>query len=195
MPEETIVSRPLPSRPSNGLLAWQSTMGYLSVQYNLDASLAIEVRPGDLGAVLWSAAATWGQNTQQVGRRPTMPAALRDLWREIDRNHVIFESREALLRRPVNYTDDEWLDADTQMLLDRTLEIATSVYGSDWLLNMVYQPVELPAVRFTAHLTARQNTVQSSGHGAGMRQALQDLFRSAAPDFVARAVRNADSTD
>lgn len=195
MPEETIVSRPMPARPSNGLLAWQATMGYLSIQYNLDSSLCIEVRPGDLGAVLWSASAVWGQNKQQVSRRPTLPAALRDLWREIDRNHVIFESREALLRRPVNYSDNEWLDQDTQSLLDRTLEIASSVYGSDWHLTLTYQPVELPAVRFTANLNARRDTVTSSGQGAGMRQALHDLFRNAAPDFVARAVRNADSTD
>ena len=195
MSEETIVSRPMPSRPSNGLLAWLSTVGYLSMQYNLDCSLSIEVRPGELGAVLWSASASWGQNTEQISRRPTLPAALRDLWREVDRNHVIFESREALLRRPVNYSDDEWLDADTQKLLDRTLEIASSVYGSDWNLTLIYRPVELPSERFVAQLAARQGTVSSAGQGAGLRQALQDLFRSAAPDFVARAVRNVDSPD
>jgi len=102
-------------RPANGLLAWEATIGYLRLQYRLDARLTLQA-VANANMVMWNAYAVWGQNTEQVTGKLSMQAALRDLWSLVDRKHVIFESREAMLRRPSNYKDDEWLDSATHTI-------------------------------------------------------------------------------
>ncbi|MEZ4667768.1 MAG: hypothetical protein R3E39_07615 [Anaerolineae bacterium] len=82
---ETLRSRPLPSRPSTGLLAWEATMGYIRGQYRLDTTLTVQAVP-EAGNIHWQAAATWGQNSEQVGGKSSLPDALRDLWRQVDEN-------------------------------------------------------------------------------------------------------------
>jgi len=184
---ETIASRPLPSRPHNGLLAWEATIGYISGQYSLDAMLTIRAYPTPAGGVAWSVMASWGKISEQVRDVPSLPAALRDLWQQVDQHHVIFEHREAILKRPANYSDNEWLDADTKAILERVLQVTRTVYGADWQVVLVYQPVERPELRFQARLIALAETVKTGGHGPSMRDACRDLYRNAAHHFAARS--------
>jgi hypothetical protein len=100
---ETIASRPLPFRPQTGLLAWEATIGYISGQYSLDAMLTIHAYPFDNGAVGWGAMASWGNNRETVQDLPTLGTALGELWAQVDHHHVIFEHREAVIKRPSNY--------------------------------------------------------------------------------------------
>lgn len=184
---ETVAKRPMPKRPENGLLAWQATIGYISGQYSLDAMLSFQAYPAEDGLVLWAASATWGQNHEEVLGRNSLPAVLRDLWKEVDHNHVIFEQREAILKRPANYADNEWLDKDTQHILERLILISQTVYGMDWRLVMLYQPIEKPEMRVHARLLAEEKGLQAGGQGATLVDACRDLYRNAAPDFVAHS--------
>jgi hypothetical protein len=188
---ETIATRPMPKRPENGLLAWQATIGYISTQYSLDAMLTIRAYLMG-GRVGWAAAASWGHNHEELRDRHTLIDALRELWRRVDHNHVIFENREAVIKRPANYADGEWLDGDTQIILERVLQVTGTVYGADWLLVLAYQPVESHDVRWQARLVAQSESVQTSGHGASMRDALRDLYRNAAHDYMARSGKSLD---
>jgi|GEM_PF-1152928 len=133
---ETIYSAPLPRRPETGLLAWQATIGYINLQYNLDARLELMVQPKEADQN-WSAAAEWGQNHEESTDEPTIGAALRELWNEISRKHIIFASREAVARKPAGYADDEWLDKETSLLLSRLLDAARLVYKTEWRLKRV----------------------------------------------------------
>jgi hypothetical protein len=189
---ETIASRPLPKRPQNGLLAWEATIGYISAQYSLDAMLTIRAYPLDAHEVGWGAAATWGQNGEEVYDLPTLGNALSDLWKQVDQHHVIFEQREAVIKRPSNYADNEWLDTDTKAILERILQVTRAVYEADWLLVMLYQPVESPNMRFQARLIAQQESVKIGGQGPSMRDALRDLYRNAAHQFAASSGKNLD---
>ncbi len=193
MPEkdDTVVSRPMPKRPENGLLAWQATIGYISAQYSLDAMLTLQAYPIKK-QVGWSAQASWGQNVEVVEDRDNLPAALRELWQKVAQNHVIFETKEAALKRPANYDEDEWLDDDTRLVLERLVQVTRSVYALDWLLVMVYQPVENPTMRFQARLLAHSNTVTVAGLGPNLITACRDLYRNAAPYFVGGSGKIAD---
>lgn len=189
---ETIASRPLPQRPQNGLLAWQATIGYISTQYSLDALLTIRAYPLENGEIAWGAAATWGQNGEEVYDAPMISHALRDLWRQVDQHHVIFEHREAVLKRPSNYDENEWLDSDTTAILERVLQVTQAVYDRDWLLVILYQPVESQETRFQARLIAQGESVKIGGHGPSLRDACRDLYRNAAHQFAASSGKNLD---
>ncbi len=180
---ETVHARPLPRRPDNGLLAWQATLGYISARYSLDAMLTVQVHPLGEGILGWTAKASWGKYTGEVQDCQSLPACLRDLWAEVERNNIIFESPEAISRRPVLYDDDEWLDAETQLTLDRLVQLNWTAFNKDWMLLIVYQPVELPGARTQARLLARANGVQISGRGATIRAACHDLYRNAARSY------------
>jgi hypothetical protein len=184
---ETIASRPLPRRPETGLLAWQATIGYMSTQHSPDAMLTIQVYPMPDASIAWAAAVNWGAQVEQVADRASLPDTLRDLWRVLDQNHVIFESKEALLKRPTNYADHEWLDTDTQSILDRLIFVSQAVYGFDWLLVLVYQPVESPNTRCQVRLLALQNSVQTAGQGGTMRDACHALYLNAARYFMSHS--------
>ncbi len=186
---ETIFSRPTPQRPANGLLAWQATIGYIRYQYDLSAMLSIQADSLPGGVIQWKASATWGQSIEKVTERPSLADALRDLWTEVDRKHLIFESPETLVKRPANYADHEWLDADTHTILNQTLDLIHSVYGSDWTLAIVYQPVEVPAMRFQADLLTKKRQVQMGGFGPTLLDACRDLYRSAAHKFLDHAAK------
>jgi len=189
---ETIASRPLPKRPQNGLLAWEATIGYISAQYSLDAMLTIRAYPLNADEIGWGAAATWGQNGEEVYDLPTLGHALNHLWRQVDQHHVIFEHSEAIIKRPSNYADNEWLDTDTKAILERILQVTRAVYGADWLLVLLYQPVESADMRFQARLIAQGETVKIGGQGASMRDSCRDLYRNAAHQFAANSGKNLD---
>jgi hypothetical protein len=182
---ETVHARPLPKRPDTGLLAWQSTLGYISARYSLDAMLTLQVSPQPKGNLGWSAKASWGHYTEEVRSCPSLVAAFRDLWTEVDRNNIIFESPEAITRRPVMYADHEWLDEDTQLTLDRLIQLNWAAFDTDWTLVIVYQPVENPSARLQTRLLARNTTVQISGRGPTMRDACHDLYHNAARNYSA----------
>jgi hypothetical protein len=188
---ETIPSRPLPKRPENGLLAWEATIGYICTQYSLDALLMFRAYPLN-GGVAWEATASWGQNGEHVHDQPSLASALRELWRQVDRNHVIFEHREAVIKRPANYGDHEWSDTDTKIILERVLQVTRTVYGTDWVLSWIYQPVERAEIRFLARLVAKEHNVVTSGQGVSMREACRDLYRNAAHHFVTNSGKSPD---
>jgi len=189
---ETVHARPLPRRPENGLLAWQATLGYISVRYSLDAMLTVQVRPLEEGKLGWTTKASWGRYAEEVRDCPALPAALRKLWTEVENNNIIFETPEAISRRPVLYGDDEWLDAETQLTLDRLIQLNWAAFKTDWTLLIVYQPVELPGARMQARLLAQDNSVQISGRGATMRAACHDLYRNAARSYSANTGKPLD---
>lgn len=180
MSDDTLRAQPLPRRPQYGFQAWQATIGYISQVYSPDALLTLGAYPAAPGGPRWKAAASWGQMYEEVDGRPSLPAALRDLWREMDRHHTIFKSLEAAARRPVKYDDGRWLDPDTQAALDRVLALAAGSFGADWRLTLVYQPIENPGLRVQARLTARGGSVQVGGRGGALRAACHDLYRNAA---------------
>jgi len=186
----TLSARPMPQRPANGLLAWEATIGYLRVQYRLDARLTLQAA-ADANLVMWSAYAVWGQNTEHITGKLSMQAALRDLWLQVDHKHVIFESREAMLRRPANYKDDEWLDSATQMIFSQMLELFQVVFLNAWALTIIYEPVEIADVRFQARLNATKDGHNLLGQGATLQEACRDLLRVTAQNHIQQRSRNA----
>lgn len=186
---ETIPARPLPRRPANGLLAWEATVGYLRSHYRMDAALTIQVVSSQPGQVLWHASAVWGQNGEQVRDRLSMGVALRDLWREIDRKHVIFETREALIRRPMNYADDEWIDGDTHVILNQLFDLVQVMADGDWNLTITYEPVELASQRFQIRLVTTAEMPAFTGQGATLQEACRELYRATAQHYMVRSAK------
>lgn len=183
MTDDTLRSFPTPKRPDTGFQAWQATIGYISEELSPDALLTLNAFPLENGEVGWKATVSWAAFTEESPDVTTLPDALRGLWREVDRHHTIFKSLEAALRKPVNYKDEQWLDAETQMSLDRLIQVILKAFGADWRLVIVYQPVANPNARVQARLIARRDTVNSGGRGATMREACQLLYRNAATEF------------
>ncbi len=185
----TLNARPMPQRPANGLLAWEATIGYLRLQYRLDARLTLQA-VANANLVTWSAYAVWGQNTEQVIGKLSMQSALRDLWLQVDHKHVIFASREAMLRRPSNYKDDEWLDIATQTNFNQMLDLFQIAFRDAWTLTIIYEPVEIADVRFQARLNAKKDGLNLLGQGATLREACRDLLRVTAQDYIQRRSRH-----
>ncbi len=186
----TLNARPMPQRPANGLLAWEATIGYLRLQYRLDARLTLQV-VADTQLVTWSAYAIWGQNTEQVTGKTSLAEVLRDLWAQVDQRHVIFESREAMLRRPANYKDDEWLDRGTQIIFDQMLDLFHVAFTSTWTLIVIYEPVEIADVRFQARFSADNGELKLLGQGGTLQAACRDLLRVTAQTHIQRRTRQA----
>ncbi|MBI1278096.1 MAG: hypothetical protein GC179_08210 [Anaerolineaceae bacterium] len=187
----TLNARPMPQRPANGLLAWEATIGYLRLQYRLDARLTLQAA-ADAGVVTWSAYAVWGQNAEQVTSKASLASTLRDLWAEIDHKHVIFESREAMLRRPANYKDDEWLDRSTQLLFDQMLDVFHIAFSNAWTLTIIYEPVEMADLRFQARVGAEKGELSLLGQGATLQAACRDVLRVTAQTHIQRRTRKVD---
>ena len=184
----TLAARPMPQRPANGLLAWEATIGYLRQQYRLDARLTLEAVTA-AHMTTWNAYAIWGQNSEQVTGKPSLPAALRDLWSQVDKKHVIFESREAMLRRPANYKDNEWLDTATQTIFDQMIDLFLIAFNQDWTLTLIYEPVEIADVRFQARLKTQTDTLNLLGQGATLQEACRDILRVTAQVHIQRRSR------
>lgn len=189
----TLNSRPMPKRPANGLLAWEATIGYLRLQYGLEARLTLQAVT-ESSVTLWSAYAVWGQNTEQVTDKTSIVDALRDLWSQVDRKHVIFESREAMLRRPVNYADHEWFDKATQTVFDQMIELIHIAFSGAWTLTIIYEPVEIADVRFQIRMIAEPNTMNLLGQGGTLQEACRDLLREIAQSHIQRRIRQSSST-
>ena len=180
MDSSTIAKRPFPNRPKNGLMAWESTMGYISSNHSPDAILKLAIYPVDNGEVFWGASASWGSNEEMVEDLPLAAHALRELWLQMAANHVIFKSAEAGIKAPINYNDDEWLDERTASTIDRLIRVALTVYQGDWQIMIVYQPVENPDTRVQARLIANNNAIHIGGRGPSIRDACHALYQNAA---------------
>ena len=186
MPEQdgTIPQRPFPRRPRTGLMAWIATIGYISTQYSPDALLKVHVYPASGGEIAWGAQASWAQHKEQVWDKPSLARALAELWYVVDNHHIIFDNQLDAARSPVDYADDEWLDQPTEDILFRLIETTLNVFGGDWQLGIVYQPVDNPDTRVQARLVARDGEVQVGGRGPSVNEACHDLFRNGAQIFV-----------
>lgn len=186
MTSDTIHTRPTPKRPQWGILAWQFTMGYISTQYSSDAMLSLRAYPVEGGVISWAASASWGQDGAEVVDIPSAAAALSDLWQVIDHHYPkLLRTLEAVSRKPEGYADNEWLDPQTQTVLDRFLQVTWSVFGTDWSLSTFYQPVENPAARVNARLWAANNRVEIEGQGPTLADAYSMLYRNAAKEYAA----------
>jgi hypothetical protein len=192
MDDNTIITRPLPKRPDTGLLAWLATIGYLGIEYSPDAMLTIRVMPDGANGVLWSSAVSWAQETVSVQDCAALGDSLRDLWKVVEREHKVFKTLEAATKRPANYPEDRWIDADTQAALEHLIEVTSIVFEQQWMLIVVYQAVENPNLRVQARLLARDNTVHIGGSGPTILDACRDLYRNAAPGYFASSGRQFD---
>jgi hypothetical protein len=187
--QSTIPNRPLPKRLPNGFLAWQATIGYISTQHSPDALLKLHVYPVDDESIGWGASAAWGQYQEEVWDRASFAAALSDLWQEVDSHYLIFESQVDALKSPARYPAEKWLDAQTEDILHRLIWITGSVFGGDWKLVIVYQPVENPSMRVQARLIAYDGEVHVGGRGGSLLDACHDLYRNGAAYFANAAGR------
>jgi hypothetical protein len=183
MTDDTMHNIPTPRRLETGFLAWQATIGYISAELSPDALLTLTAYPLENGEIGWKAAASWAAFAEESPDMTSLPDALRGLWREVDRHHTVFKSLEAALKKPVNYKDEQWLDAETQKSLDSLIQVIQKAFGTDWRLVIVYQPVANPNARVQARLIARRDSVNSGGRGATLREACQLLYRNAATEF------------
>jgi hypothetical protein len=189
---DTLRKMPRPKRPLNGLLAWQATIGYISLQYSPDALLKLQVYPLPEGA-RWSASASWGQQEEQVRDLLSLPAALRDLWQEVDQHHHIFQSEEDAVRGPVDYEEHQWVDPRTHETLTRLIRVTQAVFPNDWQLIVAYQPIETSSTRVQARLLARNSKLQVGGRGPTVRDACHDLYTNAAPLYANAAAKREES--
>jgi len=186
--DDTIAARPLPRKPDTGLQAWLATIGYIAAEYSPDATLIVRGAPTEAG-IGWLASAGWSQITEFVGWRPTLAHALRDLWKQVEKQHRIFKTLEAATRRPANYPDHLWFDSATAETLDRLVGVTTWAFGGDWSLMLIYRPVEDAELRVTGRLSARENAIQIGGHGPTFAAACVALYHNAAPKYFAQAGR------
>lgn len=180
----TIPIRPQPKKPANGMLAWQATVGHISSYHSPDALLKVQVEPGAGDTLGWSAIVSWGTNEERAAHRISLADALRDLWQEVVRHHVIFDNPLAAAKSPEGYPDEEWLDVSTEDILLRLIWMTRSVFDSDWSLVLVYQPIESANLRVQVRLVARDALVNVGGRGPSIQDACHDLFRNAGPLFI-----------
>lgn len=179
---DTAHSVPLPKRPPTGLQAWLATIGYISAEYSADATLTMRASPAADGRTVWAAEASWGHHKESLHDMPTLHSALRELWKLVERNHVIFKSMEAATRRPANYSDADWIDSDTRVTLDRLIAVTRAACGDNWRLIIVYQALDNADMRVQARLMAKGK--QIGGRAPTIREACRDLYRNAAPVFA-----------
>src|SRR5262245_39892963 len=111
--------RPLPPRPKTGWQAWESTAGYVATRHSPDATLKIDIYP--IGKVVgWAATFSWGKHQETIRDRVSFEDALGALWEQVEAYHPsLMETPEAQIRRPVGYTDDNWLDQTTLDVFSR----------------------------------------------------------------------------
>lgn len=190
---KTVRIKRLPQRPSNGLLAWQATVGYITSELSADAALMMRVQPRD-GGLRWFASVGWAGIPTQAVEGDMLAHVLRDLWTALEKVHTVFKNEVDRVRQPAAYKDDQWLDTDTHRALESLLEVTGAVFQEGWSLLFVYQAVETPAHRVKARLIAKGDAVQISGQGPTLREACRDLYRHAAPNYFASSGRAVDET-
>lgn len=186
----TTTKRPVPPRPANGLLAWQSTLGFISNRLSPDAVLKFEACSNE-ARVQWSATVSWSGYRENVAGRSSLATALSDLWVEVSRHQRIFDRVEDAVRSPQNYDESEWMDMNTQESLQRLVWVTQSAFPGDWELVMVYQPVDLAENRMQARLLVKSGSVVVGGRGPSLLEACRTLFRNATPHYAGQSAAQA----
>lgn len=193
-------STTLRARPVTGLLAWQSTVGYISQHHLPDARLTMRIVPQDRH-LLWSATLAWGHHRETVLNRATLAAALADLWWVVGQYVVIFRSEGDQVLSPAHYEQAEWLDIPTQEIFQRLLWMTMTAFQTRWHLVVLYQPVEATQRRIQMRLLVRppraaQEDEQAAHYdvvvgawGASLMEACRTLYRNAAPHFLMQTTR------
>jgi len=182
---DTIYKRPQPKRPENGLLAWLATIGYISAEYYQDAMLQMVAYPTpDTEQTVWACRASWGEVAEATRDSASLAEALRELWRKVDKTHTIFKTLDDAAKQPAFYSDDKWIDVETQASFDLLTSASTTAFGADWMLVVMYHPIENPETRVQVKLLVRSRSLEIEGHGPSVREACDRLYRSAAPEFL-----------
>lgn len=191
--------RPTPDgsrRQPNGLLAWQATLAYIAVYHSPDALLEIGIYPGLAASeVQWAAEVTWARVVETVIEAESLEGALHALWQKVAHDHDIFLDEKAAQRRPEGYAPGQWVDATTGHILQRLIDTLQAVFLDDWRVVAIYQPTEVPHLRVQMRLMARHGVFTMGGRGPSFLEAARDLYRHAAPMFVAEFEKGGDAAD
>lgn len=177
-------NRPSLRRPEDGFAAWQATLGYISQHHSPDALLKLKVYPIGERTVRWMASVSWGQTQETVEAAESLPAALTQLWQQVERFHTVFHDPEEAIRKPEGYAPYEWLDVNTQDILHRLIWTTQTVFNEAWHIVILYQPTEISHTRVQIRLLALNSTVSAGGRGPSLLEAARDVFRKAVPVFV-----------
>jgi len=176
-------ARPLPQRPKWGWQAWEATVGYLSTQYNPDATLTLQIYPMPY-VIGWTAALSWGEEREIVNDHYSLADALSILWHQVSTEHAdVFDTPIVQARAPRGYNDDQWLETATYEIFSRLVHTTDTVFQGDWRIIVLYRPVETPDKRVQARLLAEKNSVQRAGWGPTLHDACRALFHNAAPIY------------
>jgi hypothetical protein len=186
MSAELPLNRRPAARPETGFLAWQATLGYISAHHSPDAVLKLQIVPGE-GGDRYTASVSWSRVEESAVDQPSLAAALTALWQIVDRSHILFQTEDDHYRRPANYGEREWIDADTRDILDRLLVTTRMVFQDEWQIVAFYQPTDAAEMRVQMRLLARGNKVGVGGRGPSLLEATRALFRNAAPFFAAHS--------
>ncbi|MFW5748272.1 MAG: hypothetical protein ACOCYT_01525 [Chloroflexota bacterium] len=171
-------------RPKYGLTAWQLTLGYISTHHSPDAALTLRAHPSAEGHVRWSGVVSWGAVDEIVDDTDSLADVLARLWEQVEQRVSVFENSDDAYRQPAGYAPTEWLDIPTQDVIHRLLWTTQTAFGSDWLLVIVYNPVEHPGMRVQVRLITRESGHRVGGRGPNLLDAARALFRHAAPAFA-----------
>jgi hypothetical protein len=182
---DTIHTRPAPKRLPYGLQAWQATIGYIHTTYSPDAALSFRAYPVEGGVIGWGATASWAQETVSVRDMPSLGIALGELWLEFESRYDILKTIESYARRPTGYEDDQWIEAQTQDILDRLLKVTWYVFAGDWAVAIFYQPIMQPDARVQTLLMAKGGDVGIKGRGGTLEDACRELFINASKEYKA----------
>lgn len=184
MQDETLPKRPdNAARPRTGLAAWESALGYITTEISPDALLTIRASAIDEQHTQWSAALEWNRQQEMVTQQSTIQAALAALWQALESSQAVELSTLEDSRKPLGYSEFEWLDADTRDALERLLWVVQVVFKGDWSLLILYHLTDDPAMRVQARLAAKGGSVHIGGRGASIKDAATQLYRNATPYF------------
>lgn len=182
----TAMMRPLPDRPKYGWIAWEATVGYMSAHLSPDVTLKLSTYPGqeEGASIHWGASITWAQEHEEVNDFPAPHEALAQLWRVVDQTHSIFSMTEDAVKRPAHYNDNQWFDNWTAEIMQRLVRVTHAVFKDDWMIVMVYRPVESMDGRIQARLIAKDNEVQVGGRGSSLGDGCRQLYHNAATIYT-----------
>lgn len=181
----TAPMRPLPNRPKYGWMAWETTAGYMSAHLSPDVTLKLSAYPAeDENGVLWGASITWAQEYEEVDGFPAPHEALAQLWRVVDQTHSIFGKTEDAVKRPAHYRENQWFDSWTGEIMQRLVRVTNAVFKQDWIIVVVYRPVESMDSRIQARMMANDHEVQIGGRGSSLGDGCRQLYHNAATIFT-----------
>lgn len=180
----TRIIQPVDFRYSSAWLSWQAALGEIALNTNSETRLRIEAAGTDDGT-RWAAEVEWDDSRERVGECPSLPEALHQLWRELTTQHTLYTVNMSH-RGPAVYAPEDTLDIDTQAILQRFLSVLRTVFGTDWALLMMYQPVQAADQRVHARLIALHGEVALSVNAATLLDALRALMRISTPYFPKR---------